>query len=456
MDNIWKESLSIIKLGISPTHFRTWFGGSCLEKIDGDNAYINVKNRIAKDYFENDFKDIIEDSLGKIIEKKVSILVSIKQKKSEDIIEHINNKEENIFFQLEEEKNKTDEYNEAIKQVGLNPKYVFDTFIVGNSNRLAHAAAYAVAQNPGTTYNPLFIYGDTGLGKTHLIQAISNFLLKKNPQFKLVYCSSEVFLNEMVSSIKSGNAANFRKKYREKDMLIIDDIQFIESKKGTQEEIFHTFNSMYQYNKQIIIVSDRPPEEMNFLDDRLKSRFEGGMVVDISKPEYETRLAIVEKKCEEKHIELKSEIKNYIANTYDTNIREIEGAIIKLSSANIIGKSINSIAEASHLLGKKNIQKKHLRVKPSSIIEEACNVLDIKQKDILGKSRSAKVATARQIIMYILRVKLNMSLIDIAKEVNRTDHTTVLHAIKKIELILSKDSDLKDDIDRIINNLFYQ
>ncbi len=452
LKEIWREALANIQLAISKTHFKAWFSNSSLESFHNEEAIISVKNKIAREYFENEFYDIIKESLSKSVGKsvKISIIVNPKPDKKEKesgytspLFDNEKGLEEATQVSYEQQ------YIQSTQLLGINPKYTFDNFIVGASNRLAHAAALAVAENPGFAYNPLFIYGDVGLGKTHLIQAIANHLLLKNPSYKLVYCSSEVFLNEMVSAIRAGNADNFRRKYREKSFLIIDDIQFIESKKGTQEEIFHTFNSMYQFNKQIVIVSDRPPEDMPFLEARLRSRFEGGMVVDINKPEFETRLAILQKKCEEKNYHINPDVLEFVAQKYQSNIRELEGVLMKLGSLGVLGKDVITIKDAIKILGPK-ITKKTARIKPQDIIVAVCENYNITPKEIKSSVRTERIAFTRQVAMYLLRTELQLPLTEVAKILNRKDHTTVIHAVDKIETLRHLDEEVRYELEEIV------
>lgn len=447
---IWREVLSKIQLTISKAHFKTWFSNSQLISLDDNSAIVAVRNKIARDYFENEFNEMILNSFFQLTGKNIKLKIKIKR---EEVIEEEKNKlplfQNEDLFEID---NLEEKYNKAIGELGINKKYIFENFIVGSSNRLAHAAAFAVAENPGTAYNPLFIYGNVGLGKTHLLQAIANSILKRNPLFRIVYCSSEVFLNEMISSIRSGNSEQFRKKYREKDLLIIDDIQFIESKKGTQEEIFHTFNSMYQYNKQIVIASDRPPEDMPFLEARLRSRFEGGMVVDVNEPDYEMRLAILQNKAEEKGYKINENVLKLIAEKFTNNIRELEGILTKIGSLNIIGKEIVNEEDALQILGEK-FTKKNLRIKPNDIINTVCNNFDITMKEIKGPTRTNRIAFPRQIAMYILRKELQMPFLEIAQTLNRKDHTTVIHAVDKIETLKHRDSGVRIQLEDIVKVL---
>lgn len=452
LKEIWRETLSLIQLSISKTHFKAWFSNSSLDRIVNGEAIIFVKNNIAREYFENEFYQIVKQSLETAVNEqiKVKFVVAVHTKINDDPLPPLFGGEKNL--NIVEQQRLEEQYLQAVKLLGLNTKYTFDNFVVGSSNRLAHAAALAVSENPGHAYNPLFIYGDVGLGKTHLIQAIANHILQNDPTFKIVYCSSEVFLNEMVSAIRTGTQDAFRKRYREKNLLIIDDIQFIESRKGTQEEIFHTFNSMYQFNKQIVIVSDRPPEDMPFLESRLRSRFEGGMVVDVNKPEFETRLAILQKKCEERSYNVSKEVLEFIAQKYNSNVRELEGILMKLGSLNTLGKEMITMTDAVDILGAKAI-KKGTRILPSDIINAVCSTFNVLEKDLKGTTRTDEVAFSRQIAMYLLRKELSLPLHEVARILNRKDHSTVLHAIDKVELLRLHDDDLRYEIDTLVKEL---
>lgn len=320
----------------------------------------------------------------------------------------------------------------------LNPKYTFDTFIVGSGSQLAHAAALAIADNPGHAYNPFFVYGDVGLGKTHLMQAIGHEILKKNPEAKVLYCSTESFLNEMVNSIRTQKSQSFREKYRALDALLLDDIQFISNKERLQEEFFNTFNTLYQSGKQIIIASDRPPSEIAHLEDRVRSRFEGGLVADMKSPDTETRAAILQKKLMDRNEYLPDSVIYAVAESVDTNIRELEGALLKVSIYAKTKDGNISLEEVRSLLGNKILIKKK-KINPLDLMEEVCEYLEVELKDVKSAKRNYDISFARQICMYLLKDVLHLQLIKIAKHVGRKDHTTVMHGISKIEKMIQKD-----------------
>lgn len=330
----------------------------------------------------------------------------------------------------------------------LNPKYTFETFVVGTHNQLAHAAAHAIADNPGNIYNPFFIYGNVGLGKTHLMQAIGNSILQVNPGAKILYSATETFLNEMVQSIRTQKNNQFREKYRALDLLILDDIQFLSNKEGLQEEFFNTFNTLYQSGRQIILASDRPPGEISHLEDRIRSRFEGGLVADIKSPNVETRIAILQKKLIEKNQFLPESLLAVVAEVIDTNIRELEGALLKvLIHYQTSGGSL-AANDIRNILGAKILAKRK-KINPLEIMKFVCEHLQIDMKDVKSSKRNYDIAFARQVCMYLLKDILNLQLIKIAKHVGRKDHTTIMHGIGKIEDMMSKDPETMQIISEI-------
>ena len=334
-----------------------------------------------------------------------------------------------------------------INRFGLNNRYVFNNFIVGKNNELAHAACQAVAANPGQAYNPLFIYGGVGLGKTHLLQAIGHELSKKTD--KILYVSCEKFTNDYVQAVRNGQAKDFKDHYRNVDLLLIDDIHFMGGKDGTQEEFFHTFNELHQTNKQIVISSDRPPKAIPALEKRLLSRFEWGMIADVSSPDLETRIAILETKCREKNYKLDREILSYIANNITNNIRELEGALNRLIAYYEFNNSSPAIDSAKSVLAGiiSNFQSKSTTAK--TIIEAAAKFFDINIKDLTGQSRKKELVVPRQIVMYLMRKEINASYPSIGQELGGRDHTTAMHAYNKIEKEYQDDERMKQYINSI-------
>ena len=343
-------------------------------------------------------------------------------------------------------------YNINHENANLNPKYKFDTFVVGSNNKFAHSASLAVAESPGKVYNPLYIYGGAGLGKTHLMHSIGHFILEQNPRMKVLYVTSESFTNEVIDSIRSGDANKMnklREKYRNVDVLMIDDIQFIIGKESTQEEFFHTFNTLQSVGKQVILSSDKPPKDMETLEERFRSRFEWGLIADIQPPDYETRMAILRKNADIYNKKIDDEIFQYIANNIKSNIRELEGAfnkIIAFSKLNNVDINLSYAEEALQDVIYPNQPKK---ITPSLIIEVVAEHFGVDPQDITSKKRNSEFVLPRQIVMYLCRNIIGMSLADIAKLLEKKDHTTVIHGIKKITAEMETDEDVRNKIDII-------
>ena len=339
---------------------------------------------------------------------------------------------------------------DVIQSANLNPKYTFDTFVVGSNNNLAHAAALAVAESPGEIYNPLFIYGGVGLGKTHLMHAIAHFILKNNPKSKILYVSSETFTNELIDAIRNKNnitTTEFREKYRNNDVLLIDDIQFIIGKESTQEEFFHTFNTLYESKKQIIISSDKPPKEIETLEERLRSRFEWGLTVDIQSPDYETRMAILRKKEEMEGYNIDNEVIKYIATNIKSNIRELEGAFNKVMAGAKLEKKEVTLELAKQALKDIISPDEKKVITPEYIISVVSEHYGVTPADLSGNKRNSKIVMPRQVAMYLCREIISTPLKNIGKALGNRDHTTVMHGIEKIENELQNDDNLKNTID---------
>ena len=338
------------------------------------------------------------------------------------------------------------------ENANLNPKYKFDTFVVGSNNKLAHSAALAAAESPGEVYNPLYIYGGAGLGKTHLMHSIGHFILEKNPKMKVLYVTSENFTNEVISCIRSGDALkmnNMRDKYRTVDILMIDDIQFIIGKESTQEEFFHTFNTLHSAGKQIILSSDKPPKDMETLEERLRSRFEWGLIADIQPPDYETRMAILQKNTENYNKEIDNEVLQYIAENVKSNIRELEGALNKIMAFSKLNKVDINLEYAEEALKDVIYPNNKKEITTSFIIEVVAEHFGISPEDISSKKRTAELVQARQVVMFFCREMTANSLQNIAKAVGKKDHTTVLHGIKTINKEMEANEELKNKVDII-------
>ncbi|MGC8914808.1 MAG: chromosomal replication initiator protein DnaA [Thermosulfidibacteraceae bacterium] len=405
----------------------TWIKPIEVVGISNGTFSIAVPNRFYKSWFSENYEPIVKNILKEITGKELEINYVIKKEPKR--VEELRIEER---IEIDEQK-KNHTY--------LNPKYTFENFVVGPSNQLAHASSIAVAENPGKVYNPLFIYGGVGLGKTHLLHAIGHRALEKNPKLNLCYISTERFMNELIESIKNDKMQIFRKKYRKLDVLLIDDIQFIAGKDRTQEEFFHTFNELYNEGKQIVISSDRPPNEMNNIEDRLKSRFQWGLIVDIQPPDLETRIAILRKKAENENLNLSYEVAHMVAKRIKSNIRELEGCLTKIiAMASLTGREI-SLDLVKSILDSLYPQQ-DLNVSAENIIREVAKKFGLKISEIRSKKRNKSIVIPRQLAMYLIRKLTPLSLPEIGEVFGGMDHTSVLHSIRKMENLLKTDSEL--------------
>ncbi|BCD61168.1 chromosomal replication initiator protein [Nitratiruptor sp. YY08-26] len=345
---------------------------------------------------------------------------------------------------------KKPEINQPTTSTKINPTYTFENFVVGSSNQFAYTAAHRVAEKPGEVYNPLYIYGGTGLGKTHLLHAIGNFNLKKSKT--IIYATIEQFMNDFTYHLRQKTIENFREKYRKCDILLIDDIQFLSGKEGTQEEFFHTFNELHTDGKQIVLTSDQPPKKIAGLEERLKSRFEWGLIADIQPPELETKIAIIKKKCELNGIQLEDEIVNYLAANMDSNIREIEGIILKLNAySTLVNQEITMELAKNVLNEQKREQQKEISLK--EIVDVVANELNIKPSEIKSKSRNRQIVNARRIVIYLARNLTPNSMPSLAQFFGMKDHTSVSHAMKKVKELMEKDANFKVQIDELLHKI---
>lgn len=444
LSDLWDKTLNIIKAELTEVGFNTWI--KCIEPISitQDTLFLSVPNDFTKSILEARYKDLISNALKLVSSKKYDINFLLS---SDEIPRGIG------ASSTVTEKNSSKQNIDDLSTSYLNPKYTFDTFVIGNSNRFAHAASLAVAESPAKAYNPLFIYGGVGLGKTHLMHAIGHYILNMNQNAKVVYVSSEKFTNELINSIKDDKNVEFRNKYRNVDVLLIDDIQFIAGKERTQEEFFHTFNSLHESNKQIIISSDRPPKEIPTLEDRLRSRFEWGLIADIQPPDFETRIAILKKKADVENLNIPNEVMVYIANKIQSNIRELEGALIRIVAFSSLTNREISVELASEAL-KDIISNKNAKQITAALIQDVvASYYNLRIEDFKSKRRTRNVAFPRQIAMYLARKLTDLSLPRIGEEFGGRDHTTVIHAYEKISADLEKDDGLKETIDEITKKL---
>ena len=441
-EELWQAALNELELAVSKANFITWFQNTSIAAHQDGVVVLNVPNAFAKEWLEYKYHKFIVKALRGLspeirnIEYVISSeLAPLLQKRR---------REKGIAPQEEQL-----EFKELMvdRETNLNPRYTFDSFVVGPFNELAHAAAAAVSKNLGQAYNPLFIYGGVGLGKTHLLQAVGNAVKKNSPRLKLIYTTSERFTTELVNFIQNNETHIFKDKYRSYDLLIIDDIQFISGKVKTQEELFHIFNLLYETGKQIIFSSDKPPHAIHDLEERLKSRFEGGMVADIGQPEYESRLAILKSKSFGKENYLNPEVLGFIAANVQKNIRELEGALNSVVAKSKLSGRILNIPEVKEIIDK-NTQPKRI-VTANQIIKCVAEFYDINEKILFEKTRKKEVVKPRQIAMYLLREDFSGSYPFIGQRFGGRDHTTAIHSYEKIFNELKKNAQLIEEVKRI-------
>lgn len=453
LNHIWQETLNKIKEKVSNPSFKTWFSDTEPLNLTDDNEFIiKVPNDFIKDWLESRYIKLIEEIIYNLTTNKYQVLLltpeEIKMEENNQLKTNDNSPE------ITKEKLRTDNKKRRIFN-GLNPKYTFDTFVIGNNNRFAHAASLAVAEAPAKAYNPLFIYGDVGLGKTHLMQAIAHFILDHTPESRVVYVSSETFTNELINAIKDDTTIEFRDKYRNIDVLLVDDIQFLAGKERTQEEFFHTFNALHEANRQLVISSDRPPKEIPTLEERLRSRFEWGLITDIQKPDLETRIAILRKKADLEELEVPNEVIIYIANEIQSNIRELEGALIKvIAYSSLVNKEIDiELAQEAlkDLVSKNNQMPQEITIE--LIKKVVSDYYNLELEDMDSKKRTHNIAFPRQIAMYLSRELTDLSLPQIGEEFGGRDHTTVLHAHNKVDKKYKEENDFQKTIDKLIEKI---
>lgn len=441
LDLLWKDILSKLESQVSKQSYETWLSSTKLLQINGDIFLIGVHNEFAKNWLESRYSPLIRS-----------------------VVKSVTGLTKDLKFIISQENPSPQELHQTYTSASapgkpvavpnyLNQKYTFDTFVIGNSNRFAHAACLAVAESPAKSYNPLFIYGGVGLGKTHLMHAIGNAIVQQSPQTRVLYVSSEKFTNELIDSIRDENSIGFRNNYRNVDVLLIDDIQFLAGKERTQEEFFHTFNDLHESNKQIIISSDRPPKDIPTLEDRLRSRFEWGLITDIQPPDLETRIAILSKKAQVENLPVPNEVLNFIADNINSNIRELEGALIRVMAY----ASLNSspITSEIALAALKDILPLNSpkRITIDIIQKVVSEYYNLPLSDFKAKKRTQAVAFPRQIAMYLSRILTDLSLPKIGEEFGGRDHTTVIHAHDKISNDMKNDPLLEQKINDLIQRI---
>ncbi len=436
-ENIWSEVLAIIKDSISQQSFQTWFGPTKVVSLDEDCLCIEVPNKFFKEWIENHYREILEASLGRVSNKILKLKITLAR--------------HNSFSSSGTVPEKPGAGGNVPSS--FNPKYSFSSFVIGHSNRLAHAAALAVAESPARAYNPLFIYGGVGLGKTHLMQSIGRDCLEKKPHLNVLYISSEKFTNQLISAIQNRTTLPFREKYRSVDVLLIDDIQFLAGKESTQEEFFHTFNTLYDAHKQVVISCDRAPKEIPTLEERLVSRFEWGLVADVQSPDIETRIAILRKKTENENLIIPDEVTYFIADKIKSNIRELEGAMIRvIAYASLINREINLDLTQEVL---KNTLKKDVEkdINVDLIQRKVADYFDIRLADMKSKGRNRSIVHPRQIAMYLSRNLTDLSLPEIGGCFGGRDHTTVIYACDKIQKQLKEKAGIRNIVNKLVEDI---
>ena len=439
----WDEILNFLKKEheVSDVSFATWLMPLKLYSYEQGTLYLLVPEKEFLSYVKKKYSRLLQIS----IEEVTGISCEVAFIAEDDVAKQEPEPEEPLINTKNQEVSLA-----AIQNANLNPRYTFDTFVVGANNNLAHAASLAGAESPGEIYNPLFIYGGVGLGKTHLMHSIAHFILKNNPKAKILYVTSEKFTNELIDAIRNKNnisTTEFREKYRNNDVLLIDDIQFIIGKESTQEEFFHTFNALYESKKQIIISSDKPPKEIETLEERLRSRFEWGLTVDIQSPDYETRMAILRKKEELEGYNIDNEVIKYIATNIKSNIRELEGALTKIVALSKLNKKEITIELAEEALKDLISPGEVKNITPEYIVSMVAEQYEVSPEEIISQKRSRNIARPRQVVMYLCRNMLNIPLQEVGRALGGRDHTTIMHGVDKITEELKTDASLQNTID---------
>ena len=438
INELLTKAKELLKEEVTTISYETWIKGIEIQSVDNEKINLLVTNNFTRDFLMSKYSSLLKNTFNYLTNKECVVTIYSR----EELNAAAENGDSNGPIKIEAPIN----YASA----NLNPKYTFASFVVGNNNRFAHAAALAVAEAPAASYNPLFIYGGVGLGKTHLMHAIGNEILKNNRNSRILYITSEAFTNELINAIKDNTGDQFRNKYRSIDVLLIDDIQFIAGKDRVQEEFFHTFNTLYESGKQVILSSDKPPKDIPLLEDRLKSRFEWGIIADISNPDYETRLAILRKKAQIDNIIVDDEILSTIATRIDSNIRELEGALNKLTAKASLVKTPITMEMAEKAIN--DIVAAQEKVISAEFIQDVvAKYFSVSSKDLKGSKRSNDITFPRQIAMYMCRNVANMSLPQIGRAFGKRDHTTVMHACNKVEQDMKENSNTKLIVESVKN-----
>jgi len=449
MKPIWQETLSQLEQNLNPQHFTTWIKPIQFIGIDKDLVQIEVPNRFFLSWIRDNYAELIRETLSSIGAVSYRLKIDIAS------VNHtINNSVEETTLDKEII---TDQISRTTlpkntSSININKKYTFDEFVSGSSNQFAYAAANAVANNPATTYNPLFIYGGVGLGKTHLVNAIGNAILLKNPEMRVCYYTSEKFMNELINSLRYAKMDEFRNKFRSMDVLLIDDVQFIAGKERTQEEFFHTFNSLYESHKQIVVTSDKFPKEIPGLEERLRSRFEWGLIADIQSPDVETKQAILKIKAEQNGINLPEDVAFFLANSITSNVRELEGYLIRIGAYASLTSTSITLSMAKDIL-KNILVEKRREITVEEIQKVVAQYFNIKISDLKSAKRLKALVLPRQVAMYIARQLTSCSYPEIGEKFGGKDHSTIIHAIKKIDKKIAEDMQLNSTVNSLRQTL---
>ncbi|MDH3754881.1 MAG: chromosomal replication initiator protein DnaA [Acidimicrobiia bacterium] len=442
-DHLWQTCAATIRAEVSDAVWQSTFNNARPVAIVDDTLVLSVPNAIVKERVEGRYLSLVRDALDNAEAGTLDLMIDVRPDESDDDMAH-------DIAALIDDITPSEPGAASPTDSSLNPKYTFETFVTGQSNRFAQAASLAVAETPAKSYNPLFIYGDAGLGKTHLLQAIGHYVLENYPDQGVQYVSTETFLNEFVDAIRTNNRASFKRRYRDIDVLIVDDIQFIEGKEGLQEEFFHTFNTLHQANRQIVISSDRPPDAISTLEDRLRSRFKMGLITDIQAPDLETRLAILRKKAEHSSVPVPDPVLEFIASHITDNIRELEGALIRVCAyASLTNKPLDSDL-AKDVLRDIVTAREPRTITPDLILDATSKRFGFTIEEIKGARRHRPLVTARQIAMYVSRELTELSYPAIAREFGGRDHTTVIHAVDKISKLMAERRQIYDQVTEMI------
>lgn len=461
---LWQAVLTELENGISRNAFTNWFANTSLVGVEDDLATVNAPHAFAASTLQARYMRQVERALSGILGRPIQVVFTTSDgagmlERSVEENSALQDSPSSVPRPIQRRSANAGSESGLIRNHqlpltpvapnGLNPRLIFDTYVVGSSNRLAHAAALAVADHPGSQFNPLFIHGGVGLGKTHLLHAIGHRALEINSDLTVMYVTSETFTNDVINDIRSGRMDDFRARYRRIDILMIDDIQFIAGKESTQEEFFHTFNSLYQSGKHIIISSDRPPRSIAALEDRMRSRFEGGLIADVQSPDYEMRIAILGQKADDLGIRLPSDVTEYVAHKDQTNIRELEGALNRILMQAQLSQKPVTLPLAIEALNDSTIGLRTSTTTIPEVLEAVAQSFRLTQQDLAGRSRKREISTPRQVAMYLLREETGASLVDIGRTLGGRDHTTILHGIDKIEHDLANDTQLRAQVTAI-------